>query len=192
MSIPPTPAPPLPAPPAPAARPQAFWQGWPEVRQDLRRGLGLLLGFAVAGAPAGLLWWLLAPKAEYRITDAGPVAVGPPAAELQVGDDAVLLLVLLGLGLGVGFAAWLRRRGRGVGTLLVLAVGGSLASGVAWQLGELLRRPPTEAQIADVGASVTTGLTLGSLPVLAATPFAALLAYLCCAMVAPHDGLGRT
>ncbi|TFV50292.1 LPXTG cell wall anchor domain-containing protein [Blastococcus sp. TF02A-35] len=183
--------PPLEAPPLPASPSRVFWQGWPEVRQDLRGGTGLLLGLGLAGLPAGVLWWLLAPKADYRVTDAGPVPVGPPVGELQAGDDAVLVLLLLGLGLLAGLAAWLRRRTRGVGTLAVLAAGGSLASVVAWQLGELLRRPPTEAELADVGTVVTTGLTLGSLPGLAATPFAALLAYLCCAILAADDGLGR-
>ena len=54
----------------------------------------------------------------------------------------------------------------------------ALTAVVAWQLGELLGAGPTEAQLADVGAVVTTSLTLGSLPALAIAPFAALLAYL--------------
>lgn len=181
----------LEAPPLPAPCPQSYWRGWPEVRDDVRRGLGLLLGIALAGVPAGLLWWALAPKGVYRITDEGPVAVGLPVGELQAGADAVFVLVLLGLGLLVGVASWALRSRRGVGTLGVLAVGGSLASVVAWQLGELLRPPPVEAELADVGATVTTGLALGSLPALATTSFAALLAYLVCAMLAADDGLGR-
>lgn len=183
--------PPLEAPPLPAPSTHAFWPGWPEVVQDLRGGIGLLVGFALTGVPAGLLWWLLAPKAVYRITDDGPVPVGAQVGELQAGADAVLVLVLLGLGLVVGFGSWLLRNRRGVGTLVVLSVGGCLASVVAWRFGELLRRPPTEAEIADVGSTVTTGLALGSLPVLAATSFAALLAYLICVMVVADDGLGR-
>ncbi|WP_147251529.1 hypothetical protein [Blastococcus sp. TBT05-19] len=186
MSTPPLEAPPLPAPSA-----HAFWRGWPEVVQDLRGGIGLLVAFALTGIPAGLLWWLLAPQAVYRITDDGPVPVGARVGEVQAGTDAVLVLVLLGLGLVVGFGAWLLRSRRGVGTLVVLSVGGCLASAVAWQFGELLRRPPTEAEITDVGSTVTTGLVLGSLPVLAATSFAALLGYLICVMVVADDGLGR-
>ncbi|WP_157944081.1 hypothetical protein [Blastococcus atacamensis] len=187
MSTPPLEAPPLQA----SSSTHAFWQGWPEVVQDLRGGKGLLLAFALTGIPAGLLWWLLAPKAVYRITDEGPVPVGRLVAEVQAGADAVLVLVLLGLGLLVGLASWRLRSRRGVGTLIVLAVGGCLASLVAWRFGELLRRPPSEADLADVGSTVTTGLTLGSLPVLAATSFAALLGYLICVLVAADDGLGR-
>jgi hypothetical protein len=119
------------------------------------------------------------------------VPIGPPAGELQVGDDAVLVFVLLGVGLLGGGAAWLRRRGRGVGTLGVLAVGGSVAALAAWQIGELLGPPPTEADLTDVGSTVTTGLSLGALPVLTAAPFAALLAYLACVALTADDGLGR-
>ncbi len=181
----------LPVPPWPELPPHAYWRGWPEVQQDLRTGLGLLVGLVAAGVPAGVLWWWLAPRADYRITSDGPVALGTPVGELQVGDDVVLVFVLLGLGLLAGGAAWLHRRGRGVGTLGILALGGSLAALTAWQVGELLGPPPTEAELTEVGATVTTGLSLGALPVLTAAPFAALLAYLVCTIVTADDGLGR-
>ncbi|WP_346623129.1 hypothetical protein [Blastococcus montanus] len=183
--------PPLPAQPALGVPPHAYWRGWPEVRQDLRAGRALGFGLVLAGVPAGVLWWLLAPRADYQITEAGPVVLGRPSGELQIADDTVLLLILLTLGALAGAAAWLLRRGRGVGMLLVLAVGASLAALIAWQTGELLGPAPTEAALADVGTQVTTGLTLGSLPALAAAPFAALLVYLVGALVAVDDGLGR-
>ncbi|MDK3256031.1 hypothetical protein [Blastococcus capsensis] len=186
MSTPPLPAHLLSGVPA-----HAYWRGWPEVQQDLRAGRGVLLGTVLAGLAAGVLWWLLAPRADYRVTEAGPVPIGTPTGELQVGDDAVLLFVLLGFGLLAGAAAWRVRRGRGVGMLLVLAVGTSLGAVVAWQTGELLGAAPTEAQLTELGARVTTGLGLGSLPVLAAAPFAALLAYLAGALVSADDALGR-
>ena len=170
----------------------AYWRGWPEVREDLRAGRMVLLGAVLAGLPAGVLWWLLAPRADYRVSEDGPVPIGRPSGELQIGDDAVLLFVLIGFGILAGVVAWLLRRGRGVGMLLVLAVGASLGAVVAWQTGTLLGAPPSEAQLAEVGARVTTPLRLHSLPVLAAAPFAALLVYLTGALVAADDGLGRT
>ena len=63
---------------------------------------------------------------------------------------------------------------------------------VAWQLGELLGAGPTEAQLSDVGAVVTTSLTLGSVAALALAPFAALLAYLVPVITVHRDDLGRT
>lgn len=170
----------------------AYWRGWAEVRADLRSSVGIALALALAGIPAGLLWWWLAPQADFRITETGPVPIGEPSLELLVADDAVLALILAGVGLLAGTAAWFLRRRRGVATVFALALGGCLAGVVAWQLGELLAGAPTEADLVDVGARVMSGLTLGSLPVLAVAPFTALLAYVAAVLYAPDDGLGRT
>jgi LPXTG-motif cell wall-anchored protein len=178
--------------PAGAAAAHAYWRGWPEVRADLRSSARLVLVLALVGLVAGLLWWWLAPRADFRITDAGPVAIGNPPEELLVADDAVLALILLGLGLLAGAAAWFLRRRRGVATMLALAVGGSAMAAVAWQFGEFLGAGPTHAQLADVGRVVTTSLTLGSLPALALAPFGAVLAYLVPVLTCHHDDLGRT
>jgi hypothetical protein len=170
----------------------AYWRGWPEVRADLRSSVRLVLALVLAGVVAGLLWWWLAPRADFRITAAGPVAIGNPSEELLVADDAVLALILTGFGLLAGAAAWFLRRRRGVATVLALAFGGSAMSAVAWQLGELLGPGPTQAQLTDVGRVVTTSLTLGSLPALALAPFGALLAYLVPVIAMHRDDLGRT
>jgi LPXTG-motif cell wall-anchored protein len=178
--------------PAGGAAAHAYWRGWPEVRADLRSSARLVLVLALVGLVAGLLWWWLAPRADFRITHAGPVAIGNPPEELLVADDAVLALILLGLGLLAGAAAWFLRRRRGVATLLALTVGASAMAVVAWQLGELLGPGPTKAQLAEVGRVVTTSLTLGSLPALALAPFGALLAYLVPVLTVHRDDLGRT
>jgi LPXTG-motif cell wall-anchored protein len=169
----------------------AHWRGWPEVRADLRSSAGIVLALAVAGIPAGLLWWWLAPRADFRITDAGPVVIGDPPEELLVAADAVFALVLAGVGLLAGGAAWFLRRRRGVATVLALALGGSAAAVVAWQVGQLLGAGPSEAELADVGAVVTTAVNLGSLPALAVAPFTALLAYLGSVLYTSGDDLGR-
>ena len=181
-------------PPPPYARPVragASWPGWSEVRADLRSSAVLVVALAMLGLPAGVLWWLLAPRADYRITADGPVVLGQPSEELVVADDAVLVLVLAGVGLLCGAAAWWLRRRRGVATVLALAVGCLLTGVVAWQIGELLGAGPSEADLADVGNVVTTSLTLGSLPGLALAPFAAVLAYLVGVLYVAEDGLDR-
>jgi hypothetical protein len=172
--------------------PEAYWRGWPEVRADLRSSAGLVLAMALAGVPAGLVWWWLAPRADFRITDDGAVVIGDPSAELRVADDMVFVLVLGATGLLLGAAAWFLRRRRGVATVVALALGACLMSGVAWQLGELLGAGPTEAELADVGAVVTTPLVLASPPALAVAPFMALVAYVAAVLYAPRDDLGRT
>ena len=170
----------------------ATWRGWPEVRADLRSSVVLVLVLALTGIPAGLLWWALAPRADFRVTDTGPEAITQVSGELLVADDAVYALVLLGVGLLAGAAAWFLRRRRGVATVLALALGGCAAAVIAWQVGELLGAGPSEAELADVGARVTTSLTLGSPPAMALAPFGALLAYVAAVLYARDDGLGRT
>ncbi|WP_170182453.1 LPXTG cell wall anchor domain-containing protein [Blastococcus colisei] len=170
----------------------AYWRGRAEVRADSRSSAGIVLALALAGIPTGLLWWWLAPRADFRVTEAGPVPIGNPSPELLAADDAVLALILAGVGLLAGSAAWLLRRRRGVATVLALAVGACLTGVVAWQTGELLGGGPSEAELTDIGARVTTSLTLGSLPALALTPFTALLAYVAAVLYALDDGLGRT
>jgi hypothetical protein len=181
-------------PPPPYASPPragAHWPGWPEIRADLRSSGWLVIALALVGLPTGVLWWLLAPRADYRITADGPVVLGQPSEELLVADDAVFVLILVGVGLVCGAAAWWLRRRRGVATLLALTVGGTLTAVVAWQVGELLGAGPTEAELTEVGNIVTTSLTLGSLPGLAIAPFAAVLAYLVGVLYVAEDSLNR-
>src|SRR3954469_20818973 len=127
----PAPIGPDPQPWPPARRP---WSVMAEVRGDLRAALILLVGIALAGLPAGLLWWWLAPRASYHITADGPVAVGSPSPELPVADDGVFALILAGLGLLAGVVGWRLRHRRGVATLVALALGAAIAGVVAWRL----------------------------------------------------------
>jgi LPXTG-motif cell wall-anchored protein len=175
-----------------APSPSAYWRGWPEVRADLRSAAGIVAALALVGVPAGLLWWALAPRADFRVTDTGPVPIGDVSPELLVADDAVFALVLAGAGLLAGVAAWFLRRRRGVATVLALALGACLMAVVAWQVGELLGAGPSETELADVGARLTTSLTLSSPAAMALAPFTALLAYVVAVLSTPDDGLGRT
>jgi hypothetical protein len=178
--------------PSTALRPaSAYWRGWPEVRADLRSSAAVVLALGLAGIPAGLLWWWLAPRADFRITGAGPVPIGDVSEELLIADDAVFALILAAVGLLAGTAAWFLRRRRGVATVLALALGTCLTAVVAWQLGELLGAGPTDTQLSDVGARLTSSLTLGSFAALAVAPFTALLAYVMAVLYAPGDDLGR-
>jgi hypothetical protein len=176
----------------PGPPPSAYWRGWPEVRADRRSSSRIVLTLALAGIPAGLAWWALAPRADFRITDVGIEPIGAPSDELLIADDAVFMAVLAVIGLLAGAAVWRLRRRRGIATVLAVAVGTSVTGAVAWQVGELLGRGPTEAQLADVGATVTTSLTLGTPSALAVAPFMAVLAYLVAALRTRDDGLGRT
>src|SRR4051812_3042544 len=98
-------SPPVPvASPSPAAR--RPWSAWSEVGRDLRWAAGTVAVLALAGFPLGLLWWVLAPRADFRITTDGPTAIGNPSEELLAADDAVFALLLAGVGLLAGVLAW--------------------------------------------------------------------------------------
>jgi hypothetical protein len=160
-------------------------------REDLRSALLTVLALAVAGLVAGGVWTWLAPRADYRVTATDVEAVGQPSAELFMADDGVFVLVLAALGLLAGTAVWARRRRRGALTLVALATGMLAAGVVAWQLGEWAGPAPTDAQLADVGGTVTTALSLGATAALAVGPFVAVLVYLAATALTSRDDLGR-
>jgi LPXTG-motif cell wall-anchored protein len=168
------------------------WGGVAELRADLVPALRLTAVLVLAGIPAGLLWWALAPREDYRVlADGGVEALGDTSAELFAADDAVFVLVLAGLGFLAGLAAWFLRRRRGITVLAGLAVGTGLAGLLAWQLGELLGPGPTPGELSDVGATVTTRLELASMPALTVAPFVAVLVYVVATLLAAGEDLGR-
>jgi uncharacterized protein DUF2567 len=185
------PGPPGTLPPWLPARPVGV-PGLRGSRDDLRSALVTVLALAVSGLVAGGLWLWLAPRADYRVTATGVEPIGAaPSPELFMADDGVFVLIMAGLGLLAGTAVWSRRRRRGALTLAALAVGMLIAGLIAWQLGEWAGRGPTEADLADVGATVTTALSLGATAALAVGPFFAVLAYLVATSLTPREDLGR-
>lgn len=179
--------------PAPGSAAAAHWRGWAEIRADLRSSVLLVSAVGLCGIPLGVLWWLLAPRLDFRITSAGPVpVVAVPPEELLISDDGVFLLLLTAVGLLVGILTWRLRRRRGVATVVALALGTAACGVLAWQVGEYLGAGPSHAELTHVGGRVTTSLTLGSLPALAFGPFAAVLAYVVAVLYTRSDDLGRT
>ena len=178
------------APPAPARR-----EGVPGLRGsrgDLRTALLTVLVLALAGLPAGGLWLWLAPRADYRVTETDVVPVsGLPNAELFISDDGVFVLILGVVGLIAGLVVWRLRSRRGALVLAALATGALAAGVVAWQVGAQLGAGPTEAQLTEVGRTVTTGLGLRATAALAVGPFLAVLVYLVAATYTSAQDLGR-
>ncbi|WP_089305533.1 hypothetical protein [Geodermatophilus pulveris] len=192
MDSTPAPAPPGPPPALPARWAEGHrWPGRAELRSDLPGSLVLTGVLLLAGVPAGLLWWALAPRATFEVTADGPVPVGRPPTELLIADDAVYTLLLAALGLVAGLVAWRLRRRRGVATLLGLAAGTALAALAAWQLGEVLGAGPSAAELAEVGARLVTPLQLTSTAALAVAPFVAVLAYVVATLLTAAEDLDR-
>jgi LPXTG-motif cell wall-anchored protein len=180
---------------APAGRRPAQRAGVPDLRgsrADLRVALLTVLALAVSGLAAGGLWVWLAPRAEYRVTATGLEPIGAaPSPELFMADDGVFVLLLAGLGLLAGTVVWLLRRRRGALTLSALATGMLAAGVIAWQLGDWTGPAPTRAELARVGATLTTPLSLNATAALAVGPFAAVLVYLVATVLTSQDDLGR-
>ena len=162
-------------------------------REDLRTALLTVLVLALSGLPAGALWLWLAPRADYRVTETDVVPVsGLPNSELFMSDDGVFVLVLGAIGLLAGLAVWRLRTRRGALVLAALATGMLAAGVVAWQLGAWLGAGPTEAQLGEVGRTVTTGLGLRATAALVVGPFLAVLVYLVAATYTSRQDLGRS
>ncbi len=190
-------------PPGPAAAEQAGrreerragvlagrWGGAAELRADLLPALRLTGLLALAGLPAGLVWWLLSPVVHTVVVDGQTIAVEPTATELVPAGTVVFTLVMAGLGLLAGIAAWLLRRYRGVTVLLGLTVGTVLAGVVAWQLGEALVAWFGGSVETRVGPAVAT-LELAAAPALAVAPFVAVLVYVAGTLLASGEDIGR-
>ena len=180
--------PPVPLVAPPAVRP---WSPWVEARREWAWAALLVGVLALAGVLVGLLWWGIAPRAQFAITSSGPQVIGDPSDELLAADDSVFALLLGGLGLLAGLGTWLVRRRRGLAGLIGVALGTLVAGVVAWRLGELLGPPPTKAELGHLGAHVTTALHLAALPALAVGPFAAVLVYVLGSLWNRSDDLGR-
>jgi hypothetical protein len=112
---------------------------------DLRYGVLTAAAVTVLGLPAGLLWRLLAPRATAVIQAEG-VVLADNETKAFIGADGTFLLVTAAIGVLCGVAGYVLadrhgRRADGRASELGLALGGVLASLIAWQVGYWLTRP---------------------------------------------------
>jgi hypothetical protein len=117
-------------PPAPAAAD-------PGTRADVRAGVVTAVALVLLGAPAGLLWAVLAPRVTVLLSGSTPRLVTTDR-DVFIAADATFLAVVLGVGLLCGAAAWVLGRRHGLAVVLGLAAGGLLAAYVASRTGALL------------------------------------------------------
>jgi hypothetical protein len=151
--------------------------GDPTLRAELRSGLLVGLGCAVAGVVVGVLWRFVVPLAELKKTAAGVLQVG--GAETEVAADG-WFAVCAGLAgvLAAVAAALLLRSGR-LGALVGLAAGGLVGALVAWRVGLLLSPPEiaAAAKAARVGDTLEGPLRMSAYGVLLAWPTAAVITF---------------
>ncbi|MFI6692417.1 ABC transporter permease [Streptomyces sp. NPDC050433] len=160
-----------------------------DTRTELKQAVGVTLAVALSGVLLGLLWLWLSPRVPLIAGDSA-VFLKDTEGEEAIGADGTF--VLLALGFGVVSAAlvfFFRRRG-GVPLVVGLALGGLLASGLAWLVGWVLGPDDVVAQARAVGQGATfdAPLELNARGALLAWPVAAMLVHLALtALFGPRD-----
>jgi hypothetical protein len=145
----------------------------------LRAMFAVIVGLAVVGVPAGVVWNAVAPHAEGEIVEEG-VDLVDPATKAFIGADAVFMIVMAVVGVMAGVVAWRLGRRYGPAVSIGLALGGLAASYVAWKVGWGLTHGAVLhwADTAPVGARRALFVDLGAKGALCAGPLAAVLTHL--------------
>ncbi|WP_208949191.1 magnesium transporter [Streptomyces violaceusniger] len=152
----------------------------PELRAELVQASLVAIAVAVAGVLLGLLWLWLAPKVPL-VSDGSAVYLKNSEGEDAIGADGVFTLLGLAFGAVSALIVFLLFRHGGIALVIGLAIGGVLASVIAWRLGLWLG--PTSDVVAhakEAGKGVTFDgpLKLGAKGALLAWSVAAMVIHL--------------
>lgn len=126
------------APPSLGSTGPAASASSPPLRHDVAAGALTVAALVLLGSPVGLLWSVLAPRAEVVVYGAGKGADfvhGEPRE--FIGADGSFLVLTLVVGLVVGALAWRLGRRAGPGVVVGLAAGGLLGALVAAKVGTM-------------------------------------------------------
>jgi hypothetical protein len=122
-------------------------------RDDLRAGLIVFTAVLLLGIPFGFLWEAVTPKVPV-VARAEGVFYAEPEGNAFIAADGWFAVIAAAIGVCCAFVAFVRYRRYGVATVLGLAVGGVLASVLAWQLGHALG----PADVADGARTAKDGV----------------------------------
>ncbi|MBO3678194.1 ABC transporter permease [Streptomyces sp. NEAU-YJ-81] len=152
----------------------------PELRAELVQASLVAIAVAVSGVLLGLLWLWLAPKVPL-VSDGSAVYLKNSEGEDAIGADGVFTLLGLAFGAVSALIVFLLFRHGGIALVIGLAIGGVLASVIAWRLGLWLG--PTSDVVAhakEAGKGVTFDgpLKLGAKGALLAWSVAAMVIHL--------------
>lgn len=148
--------------------------------RDVREALIVAVLVTVCGLALGALWLWLAPRVPL-VSDGSAIYLKDSEGEQAIGADG--WFTLLGLGMGVLTAAgvYFWRRTGGIVLVVALAVGGLLASVLAWRLGVHFGPPQNVvAHAKQLGANkvFSAPLQLNAKGALLAWPIASMAAFL--------------
>lgn len=164
--------------------------GGGRTRREVRDAVVAAVLVGVCGVVLGLLWLWLSPRVPL-VSDGSAIYLKDSEGEQAVGADG--WFTLLGLALGAvtaGAVYWWRRAG-GAAVVIGLAVGGALASLLAWRMGVWLGPPQNVVEHARrIGPNkvFSAPLQLRAKGALLAWPIASMAVFLGLTSVfSPHD-----
>lgn len=162
----------------------------PGRKTELREAAVIAVAVTVGGVLLGLLWNWLAPRVPL-VADEKSVFLKEIEGEQAIGADGAFILLALAFGALSGLVVFLVRRRGGLPLVVGLALGGALASVVAWRLGILVGPGGdvvARAKAAGPGVTFDAPLELNALGALLAWPIAALAVHLgLTALFGPRD-----
>ncbi|MET7932230.1 ABC transporter permease [Streptomyces sp. NPDC005322] len=123
----------------------------PELRAELVQASLVAIAVAVSGVLLGLLWLWLAPKVPLVWDGGSGVYLKNSEGEDAIGADGVFTLLGLAFGAVSAIVVFLLFRHGGIALVIGLAIGGVLASIIAWRLGVWLG--PTSDVVAHAKAA---------------------------------------
>ena len=129
-------------------------------RADARAGLLTALLVAVLGAPVGMLWAAVTPRAELAGTGDGGLRLVDPETRAFATTDGAFFVITLGIGLLLGVLAWRLGRRQAVGVVVGLVLGAALAAVVALETGQLFDARLGSFEGKDRSAAAGVPLTL--------------------------------
>ncbi|MFJ3493925.1 hypothetical protein ACIPPJ_10025 [Streptomyces sp. NPDC086091] len=166
----------------------------PGLQAELRDAAVITVAVAVLGLVLGLLWVWLAPRVPLvgdLVDNSWVVYRKDVEGEQAIGVDGTFALLGLACGALTGLAVFAWRRGGGIPLVVALALGGLLASVVAWRLGVWLGPDQdvlAHAKEAGKGVTFSAPLALDAKAALLAWPMSALLVHLgLTALFGPRD-----
>lgn len=106
-------------------------------REEVLRGAGLAVAVALLGAPVGILWASVTPRAGLMQFANGGIGLREVEDKAFIATDGTFFLLTLGLGLVLGVVAWLVGRRWAVGAIVGAVLGAAIASAIALKAGQV-------------------------------------------------------
>ncbi|MEU6216109.1 AAA family ATPase [Streptomyces sp. NPDC047022] len=180
--------------PAPHGATSLYDVDGPGMKTEIREAAVITVGTALAGILFGVLWAWLTPHVPLvgNLVDKNWVVyLKDTEGEQAIGVDGTFTLLALGFGAVSGLLVFLARKRGGVPLVVGLAVGGLLASLLAWRVGTWLGPEQdviAHAKAVGKGVTFSAPLRLGAKVALLAWPLAALAVHLgLTALFGPRD-----